>query len=832
VGARKLLLVAREINKPTNDTAHKTTYLSKSLTSNMVSNLNSRYPQPFCCCSLTIIAVLDDGGALINPYDRRRARSIPSRTDSRMRSFFRMFVASMTAGWRLSWTGIDEISSTKALSRRERTLQQSQQADSSSQSSTLNETLQTSNDYSVFASLVEAAAPELFERLGDEGGAVSTSLFVPNNVALRKALNSSALPPNIADPDYVVHLNNLINFHATGGSVLEALVLGGGRLTMLNNESLWVTLTVNTGTGETETALASTVTNQTLADISRPQQSTSNGVLQELDRVLLPSFAFRDLVQLAGTISDISIFLFLVVDSGLDGTLASGEYTVLAPTNSAISGIGPEIVSSLSDKDVVTRFVKNHILSQVLPTSRISDSQVYRLETGESISARVSASGAVAFGNATVRLANQLANNGILHVINAVLMERSSSEAPSPAARPSETPPATESPQPSEVISSEPSSSSSSENQREPSSSPIERTLIPTVAPVEEPSTSTEAPAIDSSGADDLLRLVGRNPVYSSFAQLVSLVPGFEEILTINDSDGITVFGPTNDAIERMGPIVLSRLSSPGFHKHLRSLLSYHVSKGAMSASDLTNGTELVMLNDEPIQVQQLQGIQLSNTAFGAQALASVTDPNEEARNGFLHGIDGVLLPSFVFETVASLANATDSLSFFAELAARARLDFDLTINDCTLLAPSNAAFEALDATSMERLSNVGTLRAVLLNHVLLSVVPSAGFDGEGTYPSANGGTISVVPSDGGGEYLLSGARVVSADQIAWNGIIHVIDRVLLPNETALEVNSTSAEPSSRNESSSSLSSYAGECCSSVGGLASGLMLAVLFALQ
>ena len=128
-----------------------------------------------------------------------------------------MFVASMTAGW-LSWTGIDEISHTNPSSRlRERTLQQSQQEDSSSQSSTLNETLQTNNDYSVFASLVEAAAPELLERLGDDGGAVSTSLFAPSNVALRKALNSSALPSNIADPDYELHLNNLINFHAAGG---------------------------------------------------------------------------------------------------------------------------------------------------------------------------------------------------------------------------------------------------------------------------------------------------------------------------------------------------------------------------------------------------------------------------------------------------------------------------------------------------------------------------------------------------------------------------------------------------------------------------------------
>jgi uncharacterized surface protein with fasciclin (FAS1) repeats len=100
-----------------------------------------------------------------------------------------------------------------------------------------------------------------------------------------------------------------------------------------------------------------------------------------------------------------------------------------------------------------------------------------------------------------------------------------------------------------------------------------------------------------------------------------------------------------------------------------------------------------------------------------------------------------------------------------------------------TVFAPTNAAFDALPAGTVQTLlkpENKAKLQAVLKFHVLGAAVESSALAGKTltSPPTLQGGTLAI---DGRNGVTVAGAKVVAADIRASNGIIHVIDKVLLP---------------------------------------------------
>ena len=99
-----------------------------------------------------------------------------------------------------------------------------------------------------------------------------------------------------------------------------------------------------------------------------------------------------------------------------------------------------------------------------------------------------------------------------------------------------------------------------------------------------------------------------------------------------------------------------------------------------------------------------------------------------------------------------------------------------------TVFAPTDAAFAALPKGAVETLlkpENKEKLQAILKHHVLAGAVPSKEIAGKTLSPATvNGTTLKIDATDG---VMVSGAKVVIADVIASNGVIHVIDKVLLP---------------------------------------------------
>jgi uncharacterized surface protein with fasciclin (FAS1) repeats len=150
--------------------------------------------------------------------------------------------------------------------------------------------------------------------------------------------------------------------------------------------------------------------------------------------------------------------------------------------------------------------------------------------------------------------------------------------------------------------------------------------------------------------------------------------------------------------------------------------------------------------------------------------------------------------------TLISVAKADPELSTFVKLATAAGLDTTLGGNGpLTVLAPSNAAFAKLPADKLAELTkpeNAAQLQQVLLYHVIPAAAPSSAIKGtKGDVPSATPATLSI---DGTGDSLkVNGATVTRADVTASNGLIHVVDTVLMPpSESAAATTGATTAPS------------------------------------
>jgi uncharacterized surface protein with fasciclin (FAS1) repeats len=100
-----------------------------------------------------------------------------------------------------------------------------------------------------------------------------------------------------------------------------------------------------------------------------------------------------------------------------------------------------------------------------------------------------------------------------------------------------------------------------------------------------------------------------------------------------------------------------------------------------------------------------------------------------------------------------------------------------------TVFAPTDEAFAKLPAGTVEDLlkpENKAKLTAILTYHVVPGRVPAARVTGMSSAPTVNGKALSIATENGA--VMVSGARVVQPDILCSNGVIHVIDTVMLPN--------------------------------------------------
>tara|TARA_B100000524_G_scaffold109228_1_gene52911 strand:+ start:2250 stop:3821 length:1572 start_codon:yes stop_codon:yes gene_type:complete len=245
-----------------------------------------------------------------------------------------------------------------------------------------------------------------------------------------------------------------------------------------------------------------------------------------------------------------------------------------------------------------------------------------------------------------------------------------------------------------------------------------------------------------------------------------------------------TVFAPTDQAFENLADAVgisIEDLFTPESiaPEELAQVLIYHVLGSEVLAADVTNGAivnSLSQINDLKLTVKS------SGEAFVNQAQITATDITCD--NGVVHVLDGVLLPN---ETVVDVA-IDNGFSTLATAVITAELMPALTdpYTLYTVFAPTNDAFDALATaldTDLAGILALPNLAEVLLYHVVGAPVTSDMLV-DGPVATLNGSDITVDLSNG---VMINDATVTTADVLADNGVVHIIDGVLLPPSAGID---------------------------------------------
>jgi len=254
------------------------------------------------------------------------------------------------------------------------------------------------------------------------------------------------------------------------------------------------------------------------------------------------------------------------------------------------------------------------------------------------------------------------------------------------------------------------------------------------------------------------------NPDFSTLVTAVQAA-GLVELLSAPKAR--TVFAPSNAAFEKLPAGTLEALLQDT--NELRKVLLYHVVNGRVRSTDLVAG-KVVTVQGAAATVDLSAGVQIEG--------ANVVAADVEAGNGVIHVIDTVLLPP---PSIVELAVATPEFStLVAAVQAAGLVDLLSADGPYTVFAPSNAAFEALPAGLLdELLQDTNRLRHILLYHVNHGPRLRAADLASGQVLTMHGAPAQVVVSESG--VSVNQAQVVTADIEAGNGIIHVLDQVILP---------------------------------------------------
>jgi transforming growth factor-beta-induced protein len=263
------------------------------------------------------------------------------------------------------------------------------------------------------------------------------------------------------------------------------------------------------------------------------------------------------------------------------------------------------------------------------------------------------------------------------------------------------------------------------------------------------------------------------------FSILVSALQEADLVTTLQSEGPFTVFAPTNDAFVDLLTQLDITAEQLLAHPQLSDVLLFHVVSGKVMSTDLSDGMMATTVQGEQLNVDLSNGVKIN--------MSTVTTADVEATNGVIHIIDKVLVPdTFVLTPITNdivdIALGNDDFSMLVSLLQQANLVSTLqSEGPFTVFAPTNAAFEdllaALDITASDLMSQPD-LAKVLLYHVVSGKVMSTELADDIDVATVNGNTIRVDLSNG---VMINSSNVVLADLEATNGVVHVIDSVLVP---------------------------------------------------
>jgi len=314
---------------------------------------------------------------------------------------------------------------------------------------------------------------------------------------------------------------------------------------------------------------------------------------------------------------------------------------------------------------------------------------------------------------------------------------------------------------------------------------------------------------ISALGLAAFLSACGGSSSSATLADVAKANGSFTALLAAADKAGLsatlatananlTVFAPTDAAFTTLSTqlgfanptAMVTALPADA----LKNILTYHIVSGTKSAADLKAGgasqTTLYSFGGAAttLALNTSSGVSITDAVL---ATAKVTTADVTASNGIIHAVDKVLVPPGVLNVV-QMAQANPAV-FSSVVGAVVKTNLAATLSGpgpFTVFAPTNTAFSAV-ATLAAILSDA-QLKSVLLYHVLSGQVLSSAIPFGTAVPTLDTTTLSnaTVPAQTitiNKDLTIkdsqnSAAKITAVDVRGSNGVIHVIDKVLIPN--------------------------------------------------
>jgi uncharacterized surface protein with fasciclin (FAS1) repeats len=297
------------------------------------------------------------------------------------------------------------------------------------------------------------------------------------------------------------------------------------------------------------------------------------------------------------------------------------------------------------------------------------------------------------------------------------------------------------------------------------------------LSPTPLPGDTCSANASPTTARADTKDIVDTAVAAGSFKTLAAALKAADLVDALKGKGPFTVFAPTDEAFAKLPKGTLERLLDPKNKAELQAILTYHVVPASVMAADVVKLKSAGTLNGQRVDVT------LSDAGVAIDG-AKVIKTDIRCTNGVVHVIDSVILPNSK-DLVATAVGAGQFNTLAAALKAAGLVEALQGKGPFTVFAPTDAAFAALPAGTLENLlkpENKDQLTAILKLHVIPARVDSVAAARGASAASLQGQTL--VTKLDGDAVTVNGARVTTADVDASNGVIHVIDRVLLPAAT------------------------------------------------
>lgn len=611
---------------------------------------------------------------------------------------------------------------------------------------------------------LDVADAGLVDALSADG---QLTVFAPTNDAFNDFLGQLDGFEGLGDFNEVEEkalLAEILKYHVVSGTAAFSPNLSDGQiLETLQTENLTV---------KVDASIFIEDKTDELAEVVSADNEASNGVVHIVNKVLLPKAALDilfpkpSIVELVTETEELSMLEEAVLKAGLDDNLnADGSFTLFAPTNEAIEELFDLLGDNFNSFDDFDNFLELQILEQILlyhvvpnniGSAQLAPGTLTTLLANETI--EIIASGETfVIGDASDVDANLLetdkdASNGVVHIIDKILIPQQ-----------------------------------------------VQDFL------------NTLNPGNPSGGIPTIKELVEESDELTFLKEALKITG----LLDALGEDGpYTVFAPSNNTISMLFGLLGNSFSTiedfdlDSEINLLKKVLSYHIVPGIVTSNDLAIGNVNTLHADDALEVGYENSSFFLRDALGFNVDLLVTDI--PAGNGVIHTIDRVLVPQSVIDILISETESTlmeileridpehKELAIAALMMARDSFK-DIVDNEFTFFLPTNEAFLELfdQLDGINSLADFNTEEEIRL---LGKILAYHFIDGTKTISSDLYNNQELITLQGeklniminGTIYVLGKtgqpSKVTSPDTEILEGVIHIIDKVLLPQESLSQI--------------------------------------------